>query len=522
MDITIAYQRAIQKYQHKYVALYHALREGILNGSLASGTRLPSTRDLATMYGLSRGSVSEAYDMLLAEGYIQSAVGKGTFVIEQSLLSNTDSDIPIQADHVSNTTAPLPPLSLWGQRIVQIEQEIIDTRTYTPDSTYDEHHLVKSLHHQMDSTDAPPDMISFQSGEIILEGSSQISWKSALSAAGKDVQKSALDTNKATVQGDLWLREAICHHVGRTRGITATPEQVVLCSGSMEVIALLCQLLINEQDTVILENPCYSGIRRAITACGGKIEPAPLDQHGIIPEDWHAQLLVVTPGRQFPTGSILPLARRQHILQWARSRGAWIIEDDYDSEFRWSGRPIEPLKALDDTNCVIYVGSFSRSMFSSLRLGYAILPTVLAQALTAAKRIYDPLPPARLEQRALARFMIRGDYVRHLRRMNRLYRSRYDVFQQAIHEYNLDELFHWQQTDCGLHAYATWKHQPAMYNQWMQSAYRHGVVWRDAATYQIVPTVPSACFIFAYLPESHIIEGVRRLRESWDRMQYND
>lgn len=519
MDITIAYQRAIQQYPHKYVALYHALREGILNGSLASGTRLPSTRDLATMYGLSRGSVSEAYDMLLAEGYIESAVGKGTFVIEQSLLSHSTKGVQNQAHNISNTPAPLPPLSVWGQRVIQIEQEIKDSQTYIPDSAYSEEHPAKSQHQQMSATDVSSEMISFRSGEITLEGNSQTSWKSALSAAGKDVQKSALDSNIATVQGDPWLREAICNHVGRTRGITATPEQVVLCSGSMEVIALLCQLLINEQDTVILENPCYSGIRRAITACGGQIEPAPLDQHGIIPEDWNAQLLFVTPGRQFPTGSILPLARRQHILQWARSRGAWIIEDDYDSEFRWSGRPIEPLKALDDTDCVIYVGSFSKSMFSSLRLGYAILPTVLAQALTAAKRIYDPLPPARLEQRALARFMIRGDYVRHLRRMNRIYRSRYDVFQQAVHDYNLDELFHWQQTDCGLHAYATWKHEPSKYSDWMNNARHHGVVWRDAATYQIVPTVPSACFIFAYLPESQIIEGIRRLRESWDRMQ---
>lgn len=511
MDITIAYHRALQTYQHKYLALYHALRDSILNGSLASGTRLPSSRELAKMYELSRGSVSEAYDMLLAEGYVQSAVGKGTFVIEQPAMS---ADHQAEPFITSRSSAPLPSLSVWGQRVLQIEQE-------TKRSQIAHSNEVQPVFTREPST--LPELISFQSGEIVLDGSSQTSWKSALSAAGKDLQKSAIPNQAAVapVQGDEWLREAICNHVGRTRGITATPEQIVLCSGSMEVITLLCQLLINEQDQVILEDPCYPGIRRAITACGGQIQPAPLDQQGIIPQDWKAQLLFVTPGRQFPTGSVLPLARRQQLLQWANSRGAWIIEDDYDSEFRWSGRPIEPLKALDDTNGVIYVGSFSKSMFSSLRLGYAILPTTLAEALTAAKRLYDPLPPSRLEQRALARFMIRGDYVRHLRRMTRLYRSRYDVFQQAIQDHALDELLDWQQTDCGLHAYATWRHDPTIYHQWMQSARAYGVIWRDAADYQLTDGAPSACFIFAHLSESQITEGIARLRQSWESLKQN-
>ncbi len=511
MDITIAYQRAIQTYQHKYLALYHALREGILGGSLASGTRLPSTRDLAAMYGLSRGSVSEAYDMLLAEGYVQSAVGKGTFVIEQPTVSG--KEVHIEALSYINEKAPLSSLSVWGQRIIQMEQEIIQFRKDHSDQRDDQTPSAIS------NTRPPLEQISFQSGDIMLEGSSQTSWKSAMSAASKDLQKSTTDAALTTVQGDIGLREAICNHVGRTRGITATAEQVVLCSGSMEVITLLCQLLINEDDQVILEDPCYSGMRRAIIACGGVIQPAPLDEHGVIPQDWKARLLFVTPGRQFPTGAVLPLARRQQLLEWANTHGAWIIEDDYDSEFRWSGRPIEPLKALDQTDSVIYVGSFSKSMFSSLRLGYAILPTVLAEALTAAKRLYDPLPPARLEQRALARFMIRGDYVRHLRRMTRLYRSRYDVFQQSIQEERLDELFDWQQTDCGLHAYATWKHDATRYNQWMTIARTYGVIWRDAADYQLTPSAPSACFIFAHLSEPQIMEGVKRLRQSWESLQ---
>ncbi|AET58994.1 transcriptional regulator containing a DNA-binding HTH domain and an aminotransferase domain (MocR family) protein [Paenibacillus terrae HPL-003] len=500
MDITIAYQRAIQMYHHKYLALYHALREGILNGSLASGTRLPSSRDLAVMYEISRGSVAEAYDMLLAGGYVETTVGRGTFVIEQTAMLPDKSQMDEQNRQAPSVKQTPPALSAWGQRIMQMERES------QPSSAS-----------AVNEDEAPQPLISFQAGEVVLEGSSQTAWKSAMAAAGKDLQKPSSALMTAPVNGDEWLREAICQHVGRTRGIAAHPDQVVLCSGSMEVITLLCQLLINEQDPIVLENPCYPGIHRAVTASGGLVQTAEMDQLGIIPQDWDSSLLFVTPGRQFPTGAVLPLARRQHILQWAVSRGAWIIEDDYDSEFRWAGRPIEPLKALDRADCVIYVGSFSKSMFSSLRLGYAILPAALAQALTAAKRLYDPLPPARLEQRALARFMMRGDYVRHLRRMTRMYRSRYDVLQREMQQ--LSGLFHWHQTDCGLHAYAIWKHEPAQYHHLMQAARSFGVTWRDAADYQLTPGPPSACFIFAHLTEHQIIEGIHRLRQAWDNIK---
>ncbi|MBJ8191375.1 aminotransferase class I/II-fold pyridoxal phosphate-dependent enzyme, partial [Bacillus cereus] len=152
-----------------------------------------------------------------------------------------------------------PALSAWGQRIMQIERE----RNLQPSP---------ASATNRDSAQQP--LISFQAGEVVLEGSSQIAWKSAMTAAGKDLQKPSADATTAPVSGDEWLREAICHHVGRTRGITATPDQVVLCSGSMEVITLLSQLLIHEQDRIVLENPCYSGIYRAVTASGGQIHAA--------------------------------------------------------------------------------------------------------------------------------------------------------------------------------------------------------------------------------------------------------
>ena len=517
MDITIAYQRALQQYPHKYIALYHALRESILNGSLQPGTRLPSTRELAASYGISRGSAAGAYDLLLAEGYTESAVGRGTYVARQliSLPAVQDDTTKkhdeqhaayvLSADPISGTRT----LSRWGERLLELE------RRQAAESAAVDHPV--SLPATEETRLAP--MISFAPREILLEGRSLTDWRSAMTGAARDLQQPVgSHEQQEEAGGDLQLREAICSHLGRTRGIAAQPEQIVLCSGSMEAIVLLCQLLINEGEPVILEDPCYTGIYRAITACGGQVCPAPLDRQGIIPQKWESRLLFVTPGRQFPTGVVLPLSRRQQLLRWAHRRNAWMIEDDYDSEFRWEGRPIEPLKALDRADSVIYVGSFSKSMFSSLRLGYAIMPPGLAQALMAAKRLYDPLPSSRLEQRALARFIMRGDYMRHLRRMTRLYKVRHTTFREQM-ELRLKGVFSWMPVGSGLHVYGVWQHNQDSYEEFRRIAAACGVSWRDAADYRLTEGPPAGCFSFAHLEEEQIIEGIRRLQHAWNTQQ---
>ncbi|WP_458121386.1 MocR-like pyridoxine biosynthesis transcription factor PdxR [Paenibacillus sp. Z6-24] len=509
MDITIAYQRALQQHSHKYIALYYALRESILNGSLQPGTRLPSTRELAASYGVSRGSVAEAYDLLLAEGYTESAVGRGTYVArqlttlpilqDQTAERNEQQIEPGGGSAAADSGGPARALSRWGERLLELDRRQ-PVKSYPP-------------------ADVPfKERIDFQAQEILLEGSSLIDWRSAMAFATRDLQQGSGHDEAGEAGGDRMLREAICSHLGRTRGIAARPEQVVLCSGSMEVIVLLCQLLVNEGDPVILEDPCFTGLYRAIAACGGQVCPAPLDRQGIIPQEWESRLLIVTPGRQFPTGAVLPLPRRQQLLQWADRRKAWIIEDDYDSEFRWEGRPIEPLKALDTGESVIYVGSFSKSMFSSLRLGYAITPPGLAEALVAAKRLYDPLPSSRLEQRALARFIMRGDYMRHLRRMTRLYRGRHAIFREQM-EQQLPGLFQWMSAGSGLHVYGVWQHDQHSYEAFRRLADACGVSWRDAADYRLTDGPPSGCFIFAHLAEEQIREGIRRLRMAWSRYE---
>ena len=205
---------------------------------------------------------------------------------------------------------------------------------------------------------------------------------------------------------------------------------------------------------------------------------------------------------------------------WASKRNAVIIEDDYDSEFRWGGRPIEPLKVLDREQRVIYVGSFSQTMVASFRLGYAVLPPGLVEPLLAAKALYEPVPPALLEQRALAKFMTRGGYLRHLRRLTRLYGERHDFFVREM-ELQLPEAFTMQLGDAGLHIYATWNGDVDSYQRFKKLAQEDGILFRDAERYRLTSGHPAACFAFAHLEKEEMTEGIRRMRLAWEKCTFS-
>lgn len=343
-------------------------------------------------------------------------------------------------------------------------------------------------------------------------------WRSALAFAGG---KGGIDLQQEVPpQGDLLLRQAIAAHLRLTRGILADPEHIVLFSGSMQGIMLLFQLLMNEGETAVVENPCFNGIRRALAAIGGQPLAANVDHHGIQPQNWDSRMLFVTPSRQYPTGAILSLERRRQLLEWAQRRDAVIIEDDYDSEFRWGGRPIEPLKTLDTQERVIYLGSFSKTMFAGLRLGYALLPAGLVDPVIRAKAIYDPMSPGLLEQRALARFMAKGDYGKHLRRMTRMYGARHRHFCTLMREF-VSEIFTLMPGDSGLHVYAYWQRSPEEYAAFIEAAKRSNVIFRDAAVFHVEQGPLAACFGFAHLDEQQLTEGVKRLAAAWQDVQNN-
>lgn len=561
MEITLPYEQYLSIYRYKYLALYHALRAVILSGTLQGGTRLPATRQMAVLYGLSRGSVSQVYEMLMADGYIQGETGRGTFVSHNIL-----PDAGREAAAVSESVSKQP---VWGEREGQTSQAADapadhgrlqsnkagkDTEILIPVLKTGRPGLVwasevassagsadtpdekgRDAHVHADATlmlsawgrrliAAPARIYEDWTGQVIpfLSGGMQMAhfpyteWRSALSYAGG--KGGALMAHSGPPQGDEGLRRAIAAHLRITRGIRAEAGQIVLFSGSMQGIVLLTQLLLDPGQPAVLENPGFHGIRRAIEMTGGIPLNGVVDENGLVPEDWDARLLFVTPSRQFPTGAVLPLERRRALLNWAHRHNAVIIEDDYDSEFRWTGRPIEPLKALDREDRVVHIGSFSNTMFAGLRLGYAVLPQNLAGPAAAAKALYEPLPAGLLEQRALARFMNTGGYRRHLRRMTRIYGERGRAF-RALLAGRLSGLFQPLPGDAGLQVYARWLRSPAEYAAFQAAALRRGASFRDAALYWGRPGEPAACFHFSHLTLEEMEEGVRRLLLAWADVQ---
>jgi GntR family transcriptional regulator/MocR family aminotransferase len=481
MELALPIDSYLEEYRYKYLAIYYAIRDAILEGRLASGSQLPSTRNLANLYDISRGSVALSYDMLLAEGYVQMVVGKGTFVTHAG-------PSPVPQGHALSADITL---SSWGKRLM--DQHV---------ASYDDFKR--------------EGIISFLLEGIPMEYFPYDEWRSALAYAGG---KSGGDLAVVgSPEGDIELRKAIAGYLRITRGITVDASNIVLFSGSMQGIAILSQLLVNEGESVVVEDPGYHGIRKAVQACGGAIVRGVVDEDGLIPKDWNARILFVTPNRQFPTGAVLSLERRRLILKWAQKQEGVIIEDDYDSEFRWGGRPIEPLKALDGEGRVIFVGSFSKTMFAGLRLGYAVMPNALVEPIVKAKALYDPISPGLLEQRALAYFMVHGHYKRHLRRMTRIFRVRHDRFCLLMTDL-LSDIFCLIPGDAGLHVYAKWQRSVEEYEAFKVAAKSRNVEFRDASEYRVIPGPLAACFGFAHLDDDQMEEGVSRLVEAWQDVQ---
>ncbi|MGM1048690.1 MAG: PLP-dependent aminotransferase family protein [Bacillota bacterium] len=483
MELGLPIDSYLEKYRYKYLALYHALRDAIINGMLPEGTRLPATRELARQYGMSRGSAAQSYDMLLAEGYVNAMTGSGTYVARGASLSNKEIE-PINSG---------PMLSTWGQRVLD---------------------MMSSPSGQTEGN--AEELLAFTGERVASENFPYTEWKSFLGHAANEAKEGI--SRESFSAGHMELRRAIAGHLRFTRGIQADADHIVIFSGSMQGIVLLSQLLINSGDPVVLENPGYHGIKNAVQSSGGIIVPAEVDRSGLIPEDWNARLLFVTPSRQYPTGAVLSLERRRELLEWAGLHQAIIIEDDYDSEFRWGGRPMEPLKALDDGGHVIFIGSFSKTMFLGLRLGYAVLPKALVKPVIAAKALYEPVSSSLLEQRALSLFISRGAYSRHLRRMTRLYGGRHRFFCSQMEE-KATHLFQLEPGDAGLHVYAKWLHDDETYELFKKAARKRGVEFRDAAVYRLSPGSSAACFGFSHLNEEQIARGVSRMALAWEDMQ---
>ncbi|WP_274361952.1 PLP-dependent aminotransferase family protein [Paenibacillus thermotolerans] len=477
-------------YKQKYLALYHALREAIVGGALAEGERLPSSRSFAGAYGLSRGTVSLAYDMLAEEGYVIRGVGSGTYAAFRGGGAGADAVAGAAAaggadaaEEAAAPAAPSVPMSAWAQRLARM---------------------------RLREAAQPGATVNFSTVGLDTAAFPAAEWNRAVFAAARSSGVGGYDAFIA--QGYRPLREAIARHLGRTRGIATTAEHVVVVNGSMQALALLVQLLVDPGDPVVVEHPGFSGTSRAVEAAGGVPLLAPVDAQGIVPAPWDARVLVVTPNRQFPTGAVLPLERRQQLLRWAAERGAVIIEDDYDSEFRHGGRPLEPLKSVDREGRVVFVGTFSRTLFTGLRLGYAVVPDSLLDLFVKLKQLYEPHPSGATEQRALASFMSGGHYERHLRRMKRIYSAKYETMYGLFRE-RLSDWFDPRPQDAGLHLYCLCRKPHEEYRRLTERCRERGVTWADVSFRREGETVTAACFGFAGLSPAQIKLGVEIIRE---------
>lgn len=468
----------------KHETVFLAIKQAILEGALPYGTRLPSTRELAALHGLSRGTVNLAYEQLAAEGYVQGRKGSGTYVAFADSAAN-DREEPAWGQE------PKAILSAWGKRLEK---------------------LPRPIRVNVESSAEVENSISFTTGRSALSHFPAAEWARLLYAQVRALNLDP-DSEKFAAAGHYALRSAIAKHLGRTRAFHARPEQIVIVNGSMQAIAILVQLLIDSGDTVVLENPSYKGFYAAVLSVGGKCLSAPVDEHGIQVEDWPAKLAFVTPGRQFPTGSVLAMERRQRLLRWANERGALIVEDDYDTEFRHRGKPLEPLKALDRQGRVIFLGTFSKTMLPYLRIGYVVLPAELAEVFIRAKQLYEPSPASLLEQRALAEMMKSGMYEKHLRRMRRVYNHKYSLLAEGIRQ-ELDEWLQLVESDAGLHVFAWWKGSQEQLHAFQTASWEAGVSWSDGGVYFIGESRPSLCLGFSHLEDEQIEEGLIRMRQA--------
>jgi GntR family transcriptional regulator/MocR family aminotransferase len=376
-----------------YRWLYESLRSDILNGRLRPGTRLPSTRDLAAQHELSRGTIVLAFEQLKSEGYAVGSVGSGTYV------SRTLPDDLLRV--AARRLAAGPPATRKARRLSD------QGRRVTAFSVL-ENRPSRAFRPNLPALDLFPTTLWAQ-------------------IAARRLRRAS--TNLLLGCGPMGYRPlqvAVCAYLSTSRGVRSRPEQVAIVSGVQEALDLAARLLLNPGDRVCMEDPGYPGAARVFEAVGARVATADVDGEGMKPSAASlrgARLVYLTPGHQFPLGTTMSLVRRLELLDWARKSGAILFEDDYDSEFRYSGRPVPALQGLDPQERVLFAGSFSKVLFPSLRLGYLVVPPDLVETFAAAKSITSRHPPV-VEQAVLCDFITAGHFGRHLRRMRQVYAER--------------------------------------------------------------------------------------------------
>lgn len=392
--------------------LYQTLRERILDGRLSGGTRLPASRDLALSLCISRNSVMRAYDQLYAEGFTESRVGDGTYVAALSPKRNPENKLSTQ---LSTGLSPRLSTGLSTNHHnlgAEASTEVIHS---TSMNTLKRHHL------QPSKNGLPR---AFRAGVPAFDLFPFDTWSKLHAAFWRKPGLQHLGYGDPA--GEWRLRELIAAYLRTSRDLRCAPEQIVITNGAQQAITLCAQLLLEEGDVVAIENPGYRAAGHAFGVAGAKLQGMPVDAEGMrspAPDDSGCKLAYVTPSHQYPLGVTMSLARRLELLAWAERTQGWIVEDDYDGEYRYSGAPLAPLAALDRSGRVLYVGTFGKVMFPALRLGYMVLPRNLVEPFSQ-RRAVDMRHSEVGTQLVMAEFIAAGHFQRHIRRMRRAALSR--------------------------------------------------------------------------------------------------
>ncbi|MBU3179022.1 PLP-dependent aminotransferase family protein [Clostridium estertheticum] len=450
-----------------YVQLYEYIKKEIQIGTIKAETKLPSKRKLASYLGISQNTIQTAYDQLCAEGYVESKPRIGIFVkrLEDELLCS------------------LPPIHKSDENIT-----LKDNVDY---------------------------LIDFCPRDVDLNNFPHSTWRRLTIQCLYSDQSSLLLTGEP--QGEECLREEISKYLFQSRSVRCVPEQIIIGAGTQYLLVLLCMLL-GKKYTYAIENPGYNRVRNVFKDQGIDVDPISIDEDGICLEDLRkssARVVYITPSHQFPYGMIMPVSRRLELLKWCEEKDCYIIEDDYDSEFRYKGKPIPSLQGLDSNGNVIYMGTFSKSLIPSIRISYLVLPSKLVGKYKESFKVYKQTV-SRFHQDTLYRFMKEGYWERHIHKMRTLYRKKHGILFSAIDKY-MKEKVEIIGEKSGLHILLKVKNGMTE-EELIKSAHKMEIKIYPTSIYYaegVSSEFPLILLGFGGLTEMQIEEGIQILKKAW-------
>lgn len=471
--------------------IYDRLRQTIMSGNTPGGYRLPSIRVLAAQLGVARNTVSSAYDQLVAEGCLEARLGSGHYVVDLS---------PARAANAHSLPRKARPAA--GQPSPAVRN-------------FDFVHA--------NFVSAMP-MRPFRPNMPSIEADHMQSWTRCYGKVLREAGRTSGRTGflgESDAAGEKRLRSAISEYVSLARGVRCTADQIIVTAGSQHAVDLLLRVIAEPGDKVIIEDPSFLGSRAAFQAAGLSSIAVPVDTEGmdvaqVATRRDDVRLALICPSSQYPLGHVMSMQRRLALIQWAHRTGAWIIEDDYDSEYRYAGHPVPSLQGLDGGNRVIYIGTFSKVLFPALRIGFIVAPEELVQPLAAARAVSGRHGSA-IDQEALARFIFDGHLGRHIRRMRRIYRERLEALRLNCDRY-LKGFLELDSTVSGLQLVG-WLPQDTDDTAFSREAADAGVELPNLSRYCVAMHRPPAVLLgFGAFSEAEATAGIRSVAGLVDQL----